>query len=86
MQEFMRKFIQLNGAEAKVILEHCLFDRQAFYCDELKTVSDAQRIGLILKNQEIFIFKKDVQVAQVEDDALMISDGKLTMTIIVSNL
>lgn len=86
MREFMRKFTQLNGVGAKVVLNHYLFDKQVFHCDKLKTVSDNKRVGLILKNQKIFMYQKDVQAATIEDNTLMISDGRLTITITVSNL
>ena len=66
MQEFMRKFEQLNGVEAKVVLEHRLFDGQVFHCDELKTINDNERIGLKIKGKQIFMYKSNVKVA--EDD------------------
>jgi hypothetical protein len=86
MQRFMRKFTQLNGAKAKVVLEHCLFDRQAFYCDELQTINDDTRIGVVLKGQEKFIDKQKVQLVQAEEDTYIISDGRLTIQIIVNKL
>lgn len=27
MEKFMRKFTQLNGKKAKILLEHCLFEK-----------------------------------------------------------
>lgn len=78
MEEFMR---ELYGKRARVVLEHCLFDRQAFYCDELQTVNDDKRVGLVLKGQEIFMYKQDVKVAEAHDNTYVMSDGRLTMTI-----
>ena len=86
MQQFMRKFTQLNGEKAKVLLKHCLFDRQAFYCEELQTINDEKRIGLVLKNREIFIYKADVRAAEMHDDMYTMSDGRMTITIIVNKL
>ena len=86
MQEFMRKFTQLNGVEARVLLEHCLFDGQRFYCRQLQTINDDKRIGVIIKDHEIFMDKQDINVAEINDDEYILSDGKLTMTIIVNNL
>ena len=77
----MRKFIQLNGVEAKVIIEHCLFDNQKFdYC-QLQIIDD-KRIGVLLKEHEIFMDKRDVKVAEVNDNTYILSDGRLTITII----
>jgi hypothetical protein len=77
----MRKFTQLNGAEAEVILAHCLFDKQRFICPSLKTIEDDERIGLLLRGSEIFVYKQDVKVAEVHDNVYVISDGRLTITV-----
>jgi hypothetical protein len=84
MQEFMRKFTQLNGIAAKVVLEHCLFDRQVFVCNELQTINDDERIGLVLKGQEMFLYKQDVKVAEIQGNMYMVSDGR--MGIVVNKL
>ena len=81
MQKFMRRFQQLNGVEAKVIIEHCLFDKQRFYCRQLQTINDDERVGVLLKGQAIFMYKQNVKVAEVQDDTYTISDGRLTIII-----
>ena len=81
MQQFMRKFTQLNGIEAKVILEHCLFDRQVFHCNELQTINDDEKIGLTLKGRAIFMYKQNVKVAEIQGDIYTISDGRLTIIV-----
>lgn len=86
MQEFMRKFIQLNGERVKVILEHCLFENQTFYCDKLQTINDEERIGVVLKKREMFVYKCDIVVAEVQGDMYKISDGRLTIKVIINKL
>ena len=81
MQEFMRKFTQLNGAMASVLLEHCLFDRQVFSCDELQTINDDERIGLILKDRNICMYKQNVKVAEIHGNMYTVSDGRLTINV-----
>ena len=81
MQEFMRKFQQLNGIEAKVVLEHCLFDNQRFYCRQLQTIDDNEKIGVILKDREIFVYKRDVKVAETQGDVYTVSDGRLKIIV-----
>lgn len=81
MQQFIRKFQQLNGVEAKVVLEHCLFDKQRFYCHQLQTVNDETRIGVVLKNHEIYVDKQYVKVAEINGDKYTLSDGKLTIIV-----
>ena len=77
----MRKFEQLNGTEAKVGLEHCLFDNQRFYCRQLQMINDDARIGVTLKGREIFMDKQDVKVAEVNGDTYTLSDGRLTIIV-----
>ena len=81
MEEFMRKFAQLNGVNAKVTLNHCLFGQQVFYCDELQTVNYDNRIGVIIKNQEKFIDKHNVKVAEIRNGIYVVSDGRFTIII-----
>ena len=82
MQQFMRKFTQLNGVEAKVVIEHCLFDSQRFYCRQLQTINDDNRIGVLLRDHEIFMDKQDIKVAEVNDNTYILSNGRITITII----
>ena len=86
MQQFMRKFTQLNGKEGKVILEHCLFDGQKFYCRQLQTINDDERIGVLLRRHEVFMYKQNVKVAEVNGDTYILSDGRLTIKISVNKL
>lgn len=86
MQQFMRKFMQLNGVEATVLLKHYLFDRQDFYCNKLQTVNSEEIIGVILKGQKKYMYKRDVKVAEIQDNKYILSDGRLTITIIVNSL
>ena len=81
MEQFVRKFQQLNGVEAKVVLEHCLFDKQRFYCSQLQTINDDERIGLILRDRAIYMYKQNVKVAEVQDSIYKVSDGRLTIIV-----
>lgn len=86
MHEFMRKFEQLNGVAAKVVLEHNLFDSQRFYCRQLQTINDTERIGVLLKGNAIYMDKLDVKIAEVHDNVYTISDGRLKIKINVNKL
>lgn len=79
MEEFLRK---LDGAEVKVVLEHSLFDKQKFYCSKLQTINDDKRIGVLLRGSEIFMYKQDVKVIEINNDTYTMSDGRLTINII----
>lgn len=84
MNEFMRKFLQLNGKKAKILLEHCLFDKQVHYCEELHIINDDERIGTRIKGNDIFLYKQDIKISKAIDNMFMISDGKLSIMIIVN--
>lgn len=86
MQQFMRKFTHLNGVGGKVLLEHCLFDRQAFYCDAFQTIDDDEKIGLVLKGNDIFVYKSQLKLAKAHGNLYILSDGRMTITIIVNKL
>ncbi len=83
MQQFMRKFTQLNGKMGKVTLDHCLFGKQIFYCDRLQTINDDKKVGVLLRGNEVFVSKHDVKIVEVQDDVYKVSDGRLTITIIL---
>lgn len=81
MQEVLRKFTQLDGVEAEVVIEHCLFDKQRFICPSLKTIDDGERIGLLLRGHKIFMYKQDIKVAEVQDSTYTMSDGRLAIIV-----
>jgi hypothetical protein len=84
MEEFMRQFTQLNGKMARVTLNHCLFGKQIFYCDELQTINDDRRIGLVLKNQSVYVDKQHLKTMEVYDNKYEVSDDRLTITVNVN--
>ena len=79
----MRKFEQFNGKRVKVLLEHRLFDSQSFDCAELETIDSDTRCGVVIKKQEIFVYKHNIKVAEVRDNMCIVGDGRLRITIIV---
>ena len=83
--KFFEKWDKLENSKAKVILKHSLFGRQMHNCDAVQVIND-NRIGLVLKGQEIFMDKKDIVQAEVQGGMYTISDGRLQITLIVNKL
>jgi hypothetical protein len=83
--KFFEQWDKLENLKAKVILKHLLFGRQMHNCDAVQVIND-DRIGLVLKGQEIFVSKQDIVSAEMDDKMYMVSDGKLTITLIVNKL
>ena len=80
--KFFEKWDELENLKAKVLLKHSLFGRQMHNCDSLHIIND-NRIGLVLKGQEIFVDKRWIVKAEVLDGMYTISDGNLQITIFV---
>ena len=76
------KWDQLENMNCKVIINHVLFDTQQYDCDMLQIINDWHRIGLIIKGRELFVYKQDVIDFCVCDNAYMVKDKMLTMTIV----
>lgn len=83
--KFFEQWDKLENCKAKVILKHSLFGRQMHNCDSLQIIND-DRIGLVLKGQEVFMDKTDIIRAEVQDGMYTVSDGKLTITLIVNKM
>ena len=81
MGEFIRKFTQLNGRTATIILEHCLFNKQKFETQEVNVFEDGDRLGLIIKGQAVFIYKKRLRSMELRDEIVEFADDKLKISI-----
>lgn len=81
--KFFEQWDKLENLKAKVILKHSLFGRQMHNCDSLQIIND-DRLGLVLKGQEIFMDKDDIVHYEARDGMYMVFDGRLTITIIVN--
>ena len=83
--KFFEQWDKLKNLKAKVILKHSLFGRQMHNCDMVQVIND-DRIGIILKGQEIFVDKQDILYTEVDGSMYTVSDGNLTITIFVNKL
>lgn len=83
--KFFEQWDKLENLKAKVILKHSLFGRQIHNCDSLQMIND-DRIGVILKGQEIFVYKQSISQTVAENGMYVVSDGNVTITIIVNKL
>lgn len=83
--KFFEKWDKLENLKAKVVLKHSLFGRQMHDCESLQTIND-HRLGLVLKGQEIFVDKLKVVQTIMDDEMYLVSDGRLTITVIVNKV
>lgn len=83
--KFFEKWDKLENLKAKVILKHSLFGRQMHDCESLQIINDS-RLGLVLKGQEIFVDKLKIVQTITDDEMYLVSDGRLTITVIVNKV
>ena len=76
------KWGQLANKNCMVIIEHVLFDKQQYECEALQVVNDDERIGVIIKGIELFVNKQDVEDFWVYDNAYMVKDKMMKITIV----
>lgn len=81
MENFIRKFTQLNGHTATIILEHKLFGKQKFEAQEVNVFEDDDRLGLLIKGQAVFIYKKQLRSMELRDHIVEFADDKLKFSI-----
>lgn len=83
--KFFEQWDKLQNLKAKVLLKHSLFGRQMHNCDSLHIIND-NRLGLVLKGQEIFVSKQDIIHTEVQDGMYTVSDRNLSITLFVNKL
>lgn len=55
MDNFKTKFLEINKRKATVIIQHIIFGKEKYDVDELHTFCNDKNIGVIIKNQELYI-------------------------------
>ena len=81
MGELIRKFTQLNGKIATIILEHKLFGKQKFEAQEVNVFEDGDRLGLVLHGQAKYIHKDRLQSMELRANFVEFADDKLKILI-----
>ena len=82
---FSEHLRQSENKKAKVLLKHSLWGEQKFITNELHIIDD-ERVGVVFKDQKLFIYKDNIKDFGVDADKLWVTDGRLTITIIVNKL
>ena len=81
MGEFIGKFTQLNGRTATIILEHKLFDKQKLEAQKVNVFEDEDRLGLILHQQSVYVYKQRIRSMELRDEIVEFADDKLKISI-----
>jgi hypothetical protein len=83
--KFFEQWDKLENCKAKILLKHSLFGRQLHNCDSVKVIND-DRLGMVLKGQNIYVNKHEITMTSAVNDVYTISDGKLTIVVFVNKL
>ena len=81
MGEFLRKFMQLNGKLATIILDHCWFGIQQFEVARVSIIEDVERLGVVLHGQDKFVYKNKLRFMDMQDGIIEFADDKLKISI-----
>lgn len=85
----MRKYDewkQLQGLRGKVTLKHLLFGEQQYGCDEIQVIDNDEKIGIVVKGTELFVYKQKVVEFCVKGNTYTIGDDMLEIRVIVNKL
>lgn len=85
MLKFLENLRQSENKKAKVLLKHSLWGEQGFETEALHIIND-ERIGVIFKGQELFMYKNNVKEFEANTDRLWITDGRFGIEIILNKL
>ena len=85
MLKFLENLRQSENKKAKVLLKHSLWGEQGFETEALHIIND-ERIGVIFKGQELFMYKNNVKEFEANADRLWITDGRFGIEIILNKL
>jgi hypothetical protein len=85
----MRKYDewkQLQGLRGKVTLKHLLFGEQQYVCDEIQVINNDEKIGIVVKGTELFVYKQKVVEFCVNGNTYTIGDDMLEIRVIVNKV
>ena len=88
VKEFTEKFEAINGASGKILVElwQTLWGKRVDEYRAIETIDTEDKWGVVVKNQQIYVYKKDIKLAKAYDNVYIISDSKLQITIIVNKM
>lgn len=80
------KWNQLNGLRGKVAVKHLLFGEQQYGCDELRVINDDEKIGIVVKGAELFVYKQRVVDFCTDGNTYTVGDDMLTIKVIMNKM
>lgn len=85
MRSFER-WEELQNLSGKAVLNHLLFGDGVYECDSLQVINNENKLGIIIKGQELFVYKDRVEYFCVSNDIYEVKDDLLSIKVIVNKL
>lgn len=85
----MRKYDewnQLQGLRGNATLKHLLFGEQQYGCDELQVINNDEKIGIVVKGTELFVYKQRVVEFCANGNVYTVGDDMLEIRVVVNKL
>ena len=85
MDNFKTKFLEINKRKAAVTIQHIIFGKERYDVDELHTFCDDKNIGVIIKNQQLYIPIDEVTIYSNNQNVFEIYSLKKKIQINLTN-
>ena len=76
------KWNEFANKNCLVIIHHKIFDAHQYDCDALQVINDEDRIGVVIKGKELFMYKQDVAYSWEHANTYTVQDDMMTITIV----
>ena len=85
MRSFER-WEELQNSSGRAVLNHLLFGDSVYECDSLQVINNENKLGIIIKGQELFVYKDRVEYFCVSNNIYEIKDDLFGIKVIVNKL
>ena len=77
---------KLKNLPGTVVLEHTLFGKSVYECEELQIIDDDRKLGVMVKNRELFVYKDKLMSFKIDGNIYSFNDHMLNIQIIVNKV
>ena len=78
------KWNELQGLHGKVTIKHLLFGVQKYGCDELRVVNNDEKIGIVVKGAELFVYKQKIVEFCTSGNTYVVGDDLQEIEVIIN--